>query len=64
VEADIVVEVPAEFLQDLEGIHIALQVVSGQKRHAIPGGVLAEAGQLMRSGDGWVARLRFVPKKA
>jgi len=64
VEADIVVEVPAEFLQDLEGIHIALQVVSGQKRHSIPGGVLAEAGQLMRSGDGWVARLRFVPKKA
>jgi signal recognition particle receptor subunit beta len=64
VEADIVVEVPTELLQDLDGIHIALQVVSGHKRHAIPGGVLAEAGQLMRSGDGWVARLRFVPKKA
>jgi hypothetical protein len=63
-EADIVVEVPAELLQSLDGIHIALQVVSGQKRHAIPGGVLAEVGQLMKSGDGWVARLRFVPKKA
>ena len=64
VEADIVIEVPAELLRNLDGIHIALQVVSGQKRHSIPGGVLAEAGQLMKSGDGWVARLRFVPKKA
>jgi hypothetical protein len=39
-------------------------VVSGQKRPAIPGGVLADAGLLMKSGDGWVARLRLVPKKA
>ena len=37
VEADIVVEVPAEFLQNLEGIHIALQVVSGAKAPLHPG---------------------------
>jgi hypothetical protein len=64
VESDIVVEVPAELLQNLEGIHLTLQVMSDGKRHLVSGGVLAEVGQLLRSGEGWVARLRFVPKKA
>jgi mutual gliding-motility protein MglA len=63
-EADIVVEVPFELLQNLEGIHLSLQIMCDQKRHSIPGGVLAEVGQLLRSGDGWVARLRLVPKKS
>jgi hypothetical protein len=63
-ESDIVVEVPAELLQSLEGIHLSLQVMSGGKRHLVSGGVLAEVGQLLKSNEGWVARLRFVPKKA
>jgi mutual gliding-motility protein MglA len=64
VESDIVVEVPAELLQNLEGIHLTLQVMSEGKRHLVSGGVLAEVGQLLKSGEGWVARLRFVPKKS
>ncbi len=63
-DTDIPVEVPAELLQNLEGIHLSLQVMSGQKRHAVPGGVLAEAGQLQRVGDAWVLRVKLIPKRA
>ncbi len=63
-EPEIVLEVPPELLNDLEGIHLGIQLMSGQKRHALPGGALVEASQLQRVGDAWVLRLKLVPKKA
>ena len=63
-EPEILLEVPPELLKDLEGIHLGIQLMSGQKRHALPGGALVEASQLQRVGDAWILRLKLVPKKA
>jgi hypothetical protein len=60
---DITVEVPAEFLRELQGIHMEVNFTDGKKRRVLPGGVLLASHQLQKTPDGWLVRLKFLPKK-
>jgi signal recognition particle receptor subunit beta len=61
---DISVEVPPEFLKELQGIHMEINFTDGKKRRVLPGGVLLASHQLQKTPDGWVVKLKFLPKKA
>ena len=60
---DISVEVPPDFLADLQGIHMEINFTDGKKRRVLPGGVLLASHQLQKTPDGWLVKLKFLPKK-
>jgi signal recognition particle receptor subunit beta len=60
---DVVVEVPPDFLADLQGIHMEVNFTDGKKRRPLQGGVLLATSQLQKTAEGWTVRLRFTPKR-
>jgi hypothetical protein len=60
---DVSVDVPPDYLRDLQGLHMEIHFTDGKKRRVLPGGVLLSASQLQKTPDGWIVRLKFLPKK-